>query len=590
MSQERTIPNNAVHNVITFDILTDGSVIDPGYQVMSIVVTREVNRIPVARIQLRDGDAATEDFPISNEAIFEPGKELHIKVGYDGNNETIFKGIITKHGIRIANNGQANLEIEARDAAVKMTLGRKSAYYEEQTDSAVISDIIGKYRLPKSVDTTSLNHQRLVQHHCTDWDFIMARAEMNGLLIFANDGELNVKQPTTSGEAVLELTYGSTLRAFEAAMDAREQWQKVAAASWDFAAQQRFTGEASDATVPTMGNISASDLAKVAGPEEFELRHSGYVLSEELTEWSKAKMLRSRLAKIRGRAHIVTGTAVVKPDTLVKFSGVGERFNGNAYVTAVRHEILKGNWDTHIQFGLPPNCYAQQPEVIDYPAAALLPGVNGLQIGKVVKLQDDPDGEDRIQVRLPIIDPNASGIWCRVAALDAGNQRGSFFRPEIDDEVIVGFVNDDPRDAIVLGHLHSSASPAPVTAEDTNHIKGFYTRENMRLFFDDEKKTITIDTPAGNKIVIDEDTTSITIEDQNANKITLEPAGITMDSPKEINVKAGTAMNIEAGAALSIKGASVAIEAQSSLEAKGAIAKLEASGIMEVKGSLVKLN
>jgi uncharacterized protein involved in type VI secretion and phage assembly len=48
----------------------------------------------------------------------------------------------------------------------------------------------------------------------------------------------------------------------------------------------------------------------------------------------------------------------------------------------------------------------------------------------VTKLEADPDGEDRIQVRLPILDAQADGIWARVSSLDAGENRGFFFRPE----------------------------------------------------------------------------------------------------------------------------------------------------------------
>ena len=118
-----------------------------------------------------------------------------------------------------------------------------------------------------------------------------------------------------------------------------------------------------------------------------------------------------------------------------------------------------------------------------------------------------PNGENRILVRLPIIDNAAPGIWARVATLDAGENRGSFFLPELDDEVIVGFLNDDPRDAVVLGMLNSSAKPAPITAQDANHEKGFVTRSGMRVHFNDDTKTITIDTPAGNSIKLDEGST-----------------------------------------------------------------------------------
>src|SRR5262249_8908533 len=153
--------------------------------------------------------------------------------------------------------------------------------------------------------------------------------------------------------------------------------------------------------------------------------------------------------------------------------------NGLAFVSAVRHSIGDGNWYTDIQVGLSPNWFSKEDDVSALPASGLIPAISGLQIGIVTQLENDPDGEHRIQVRLPIIDKDADGIWARVACVDAGNERCSFFRPEVNDEVIVGFINDDPRQAVVLGMLNSSANPVPTDVfpeNDDNNIKGFVTR------------------------------------------------------------------------------------------------------------------
>src|SRR6185295_20278043 len=134
-----------------------------------------------------------------------------------------------------------------------------------------------------------------------------------------------------------------------------------------------------------------------------------------------------------------------------------------------------------------------------------------------------------ILVKIPVIDNKAQGIWTRVASLDAGNDRGSFFLPEIGDEVIVGFINDDPRDAVVLGMMNSSAKPAPLTAADANDKKGFVTRSNMQMIFDDKKKSFTLQTPAGKQIVVDEDAKLMKLEDENGNKITMDSNGISIE-------------------------------------------------------------
>jgi uncharacterized protein involved in type VI secretion and phage assembly len=301
-------------------------------------------------------------------------------------------------------------------------------------------------------------------------------------------------------------------------------------------------------------------------------------------------MLRSRLSKIRGRAKF-TGFSEIKPGDTVKISGVGERFNGKTYVTAVRQDVGNGVWETQIQFGLDPNRYAyQHTDMSDLPSAGLVGGIHGLQIGVVVKLQDDPDGQHRILVKIPVIDNDAQGIWTRVASLDAGSDRGAFFRPEIGDEVIVGFINDDPRDAVILGMLHSSNKPAPITAQDANDEKGFTTRSKMHISFNDQSKTIKIDTPAGNSITLDEQGLKIEIVDQNQNKLTMQPTGISLESPLQIDIKAGTILALSAGVSLSIGAPALTVKADGAVSISGATAKLAGQSLTEISGLPVKIN
>lgn len=590
--EEILIPNPSRHDVASFNILVDNEALNPAYQVISISITKEVNRIPSAKIVLRDGEASDKTFEISNSNDLIPGKKIIIKIGLDGNNAQVFKGIITRHAVRVKENGNGELQIECRDVAIKMTVGRKNHYYADIKDSRVFDELIGRYSgLSSDSKETSLTHKELVQHHMSDWDFMLLRAEANGMLVNVNDGEIKISIPVTKADPVLQVTYGSSILEFEAEMDARNQWKSVKATSWNYTSQELFQADSSEASgFIQHGNISGSKLAETINLPDYEMRHSGYALEQELQDWVNGIMLRSRLAKIRGRAKF-TGFSSIKPGDMVKLSGVGERFEGNAFVTAVKQEMGDGMWDTHIQFGLDPERYAcVYHDIPDALASGLTGGIHGLQIGIVVQLQNDPDGEDRIRVKIPVIDNNDQGIWTRVASLDAGNNRGAFFRPEIGDEVIVGFINDDPRDAIVLGMLNSSAKPAPISAQDTNHEKGFTTRSKMHLSFNDDTKTITIDTPAGNSIKIDEQGMSIEIKDQNSNKITMGTSGIALESPMNIDIKAGVNLTLSAVASLSIGAASLGVKADGNLSLEGAAAKLSGSGITEISGSLVKIN
>jgi len=582
MSDDSLIPTPAPSDLATFKILIGGNEINGAYRVLSVDVMKIYNRISTAKIILFDGDTAEEDFKISNTDDFKPGNEVEILAGYHSDEKTIFKGIIIKHGIRAKKDKASQLVFEAKDVSVKLTVGRKSAYFYDVSDSEIIEDICKKLSITTDVESTSTKHKEMVQNYVTDWDFIISRAEVNGLPVLADDNKLIIKKINTNATPVLTVTYGATLIEFEAEMDARTQYPSVKSFSWSYKEQAIADSEASDPSVKECGNITSTELSDVIGLSDYSLKHCGKIIDGELKSWSDAALLKSKLSKIRGRAKF-QGFADVKPGSIVELKGVGDRFNGNVLVSGIRHSIAEGVWETDIQFGMSNEWFYKNEDIVEKTASGLLPGINGLQIGVVVQLESDPDGEDRIQVRIPIIDTQEVGTWARVSTLDAGDTRGSFFRTEIGDEVIVGFINDDPRDAVVLGMLNSSAKPAPLQAADDNFQKGFFTKSKMKLLFDDEKKSVTIETPAGKSIVIDDDAGTITAKDENNNKIEMSSDGIMIESAADLKMKAAGDVTIE--------GTNVSSKASAQFKAEGSAgAELSSGASAVLKGSIVQIN
>ncbi|CAI2766915.1 type VI secretion system tip protein VgrG [Flavobacterium collinsii] len=581
MNNSGVIQTSKSADLVTHKILVEGEELSKTYQVKSIVVQNEVNRIPMAQIVLTDGEASERDFKLSNEDLLIPGKKIEITAGYHNDEETIYKGIIIKHAIKIKG-GASLLIIECKDEAVKLTIGRKSKYFYDVKDSDVFEEIIGSYGLEKNVEATNFSHKELVQYNTSDWDFIVSRAQANGKLCFVENGKITVSKPDVTSATVETVTFGASLLDFDAEIDARNQFAKVSSYSWDYTNQELVEIEASDPGVSLNGNLTASDLSETIELENLELRHGGTITEVQLQDWADAKLLFQQLSKIRGRAKF-QGIPAVKPNTIITLEGVGDRFNGKAYITGVFHELTEGNWTIDAQFGLNPEWFSETYDIHTPTGSGIIPAIKGLHAGIVTQLEGDPNGEDRILVKIPIINNEEQGIWCRVASPDAGENRGVFFRPEIEDEVIIGFVNEDPNNAIVLGMLHSSGKPAPITASDDNHKKGIVTRSEMKVMFDDEKKSIGIETPAGKKITLDEDKGVIVIEDENSNVITIDSKGIKMESAGNIEIVASGDVKIE--------GTNVSLKATAQFKAEGSAgAELSSGAVAIVKGSIVQIN
>jgi Rhs element Vgr protein len=582
MSDSRILPVSRPTNLVTYTIKIDGEAISRVHGILSIVVTKEVNRIPSAHIVIKDGNVAKGNFEASNQDLFIPGKEIEILAGYRSEESSIFKGIIVKHGIRIKSDGISMLSLECRDESVKLTIGRKNKYFIDKKDSEAIEEIIDRYGLDKGIEATDAQHKALVQFESSDWDFMLSRVEASGKVCIVDDGKIIVKAPSLDGEPVLNLLYGGTILDFDAATDARDQYQAIKAFAWDPANQSVLEIDGTDPGIDGNGNIASADLASVIGLEHLDLRHTGSLPQEELQAWADAAFLKKQFSRTRGRVGFM-GYPDVKPGDLIELEGLGDRMNGTVYVSGIRHEISGGTWKTDAQFGLSPEWFTQTYAVNQSPASGIIPAISGLQIGVVSQLESDPDSEDRILVKIPIINNEDEGIWARVACLDAGENRGTFFRPEVGDEVVIGFLNNDPRNPVVLGALNSSNKPAPLTAADDNHEKGYVSRSGMKFIFNDDKKSIQLDTPAGKTVVMDEDAGEIRLEDENGNKIILNADGITIESKKKIILK--TNDDIE------VKGKNIKQTAQASFKADGTAGiELTSSAITKLKGALVQIN
>ena len=564
MPAARTLPIPAAHR--EFSVKVGGQPVGREQHLVGVYVTKAVNRISAARLVYLDGSAATSDFPLGNASTFVPGAEVEILAGTTDNPTSVFKGIVVRQGLKVRGHTAPQLVVECRHKACNLTIGAKNAYYFAQTDSDIISALLGAASVNADVESTTVNHPQQVQFRSSDWDYLLTRAEANGKLVFTNDDGVAVRAPNLGGQPACTLQFGATILELDAEIDARSQYSAVKSFTWDPAQQSMLSKDAADPGIAGPGNLSSDDLAGVAALASFELRHAA-LAEDEAQAWADAQWMKSKLSKVNGRAKC-EGIATVNPGDLVQLAGVGARYNGNVFVTGLRHEFdLVQGWKTHLQFGSVDKWFADEQEVSAPRAAALLPAVSGLQIG-IVASNEDPDGEHRVRVRLPLVNDQDDGVWARVASLDAGDQRGFFFRPEIGDEVVVGFFEDDPRRPVILGMLHSSAKAAPLAGSDDNHEKEYRSRSGMRLHFNDDKKIALLETPAGNRMTLSEDDQGMKLEDQNGNKIELTPDGIKIESAKALSLKAGTELKAEGQAG----------------------AELSSSATCKVKGSLVQIN
>jgi Rhs element Vgr protein len=575
------LPPPRASAVVTLTVRVEGTELPGTVAILGVEVVNQANRIPYARLRIGDGNAARGDFAQSSGKLFVPGHQVELLAGYHGETDAVFSGTVLCQRLMVRR-GDSCLEVDCRDPAFKMTLVRRNRHFEDVSDGDVAETLLGEYNLTADIAATGVVHPQLLQYQATDWDFMVGRLESAGQICLAHGGTVSSVKPSLSDEPVADIGYGVIVLELDAELDARSQTGAVRALAWDPAAQGLQEADAADPGWASNGNLDAADLSGATGRAEDLLWHGGSLATDALQAWADGAMLRARLAATRGRVRF-QGLAAVRPGSVLQLSRLSDRFNGKVYVTGVRHEFSDNNWTTDAEFGLSREIHAERMAVSHLPAAGLAPAVNGLQVGIVTQLSDDPAHEHRIRVKVPLAGMGEQGVWARLATLDAGDQRGTFFRPEVDDEVVLGFFHDDPAQPVVLGMLHSSAKAPPLVATDDNHQKAYFSRSGISLLFDDDKKVVTLETPGGNRLSLSDDDGGILFEDQNGNKLVLNGDGIALTSAKKLALKAKTDLKAEA--------ANAEIRASASLKVQAiGTAKISSSGTLTVKGAMVMIN
>lgn len=200
--------------------------------------------------------------------------------------------------------------------------------------------------------------------------------------------------------------------------------------------------------------------------------------------------------------------------------------------------------------------------------------IPGVAVG-IVTDNEDPEGMGRVKLSFPWRSADDESDWARVAVPMAGPDRGTYFLPEVDDEVLVGFADGDVRHPYVLGALWNGRDSPPETNSDGNNdVRKVHSRSGHELVFDDADQSgkLELTSSSGHTVTLDDSSGSekITIEDKTGqNRIEFDATT--------------SALTIESGAKLSIEAPTVEIAGDGSL-------KLESNGILTIKGSLVKIN
>lgn len=593
--------SSGLDGITGFRISSKGKSIGNNFGLLSFKISREINKIGKALLVFEAGDMPKGLVSESDNPAFDVGNPIKIEAGYGNDLKCIFEGIVVYHTVDIASENNTTLQVECREMPFKATQSKRYEIFRKKSDNQIIKDVLGKgeYNLTVKVKGAEIKHLQYYQIYTTDWETIMSRAKDNGLVVIVDGKNVNIA-PLETKDSNESLEYGTNIIEFKAKLNTTNLYKKVVVESLN-SKNKKVLIASSDVKLNQGGDkkdIPCNDTYRIRTTENIEKSTLEIMAKAEADQMALAKILGS--CKFCGRAEIQIG----KP---IALKGFGKRFEGDVFINSLEHDFNEDGWTTTVNFGIPlDNKNSKQGSPIQLKTQTSLkpdtqgPANNpGLQIAVVTKLTDDPDKEFKIEVKIPDSSGKEMKLWARLSNFWSSNSYGAFFIPEVNDEVILGFFNNDPAHPVILGSLYSSSLPPSNKLTEQNNIQSITTKSKIKLEFDDKKKVITIETPGKNIIKISDEDKGISLTDQNKNKIELNDNGITLESAKGIILKSKTDIKIEAGTALEAKaktdlkleGMNVEGKAKTMLKMKGsASAEFSASGNTTIKGAMVMIN
>jgi uncharacterized protein involved in type VI secretion and phage assembly len=165
----------------------------------------------------------------------------------------------------------------------------------------------------------------------------------------------------------------------------------------------------------------------------------------------------------------------------------------------------------------------------------------------------DPDGQGRVRVKLPWT-PDTDGlryeVWARLATFMAGANRGSWFIPDVDDEVLVCFEAGDTRRPYIIGSLWNGRDDPPESMDGSgeNNIKVLRSRNGVKVTLDDSsgRERMHLQTPGGQQLELKDGTGSIELRDSNGNSVVMDGQGITVNAAAKVTIN-GSLIEVSAG-------------------------------------------
>jgi phage protein D len=506
--------------------------------------------------------------------------------------------------------------IRGYDPTHRLFRGRHTRSFAQTTASDAVMEVARNAGLkPGQIEPTRTVFDNLSQCAQSDWEFLTTMANREGFEIRVHDDMLDFSKRNPAKDAPeginntnpLVLRLGSDLLRFRAVVTAAEQVSDVEVRGWDIAQKTKIVSTASAGTksveLPTM---TPAKMADAFGNPRYVASGVAYRTQSEADSAAAAiaEEIGSSFAEIDAVAR---GNPKLRADVSVSIENAGAPFDGKYTITSARHryDISSGGYTTAF------SVTGRQERSLYGLTAGSQRGLSGagIVIGQVTDVHD-PEKRGRVKLTFPWLSDDYVSDWSRTVQPGAGKDRGAMVIPEVGDEVLVAFEQQDPQRPYVLGGLFNGVdTPETRGPELVDSGSGAINRrswvsrlghridlldnkgrsDGVSAETSDGKLRIALDA-AGTKVSVHSDGTVVVdgqrgvVIDAASSDLQLKGRQIDISATQGVKIAGGTGpIDVDTSVALSLKGAAVKVNADSQAEFK-------ATGPVIINGMSIKIN
>lgn len=438
----------------------------------SIDVHQNINQPNQCELLLVTSDASRmQPFPTVGQ---------HIRIEVADATGALFSGTITADEQRYSAGGELECRIRAYDDLFKLRKQQHVRSFDNTTIFDVITSVAREHGMEVQGGNTGVISNQLVQWQQSDLEFINELAAQSARYLILRDNTIKLidDQGENGGEPV-KLMLGANLHFVQSARNIDSACSQVDTSAWDPSRATYTEGQEVSAVADVMRDTSLNTL----DAERVQVNQIARS-TEQASVLARAEITRRRAA-VSSVSGDVDGSADLYPGKIVTIIGVEALLNEQYMLTSCFHHLSRQQGYT-VSFSTSP------------PPSVETKKTSSIALGVVVDV-DDPDELGRIRVELPAIGAIETS-WMQVVLPGAGVGKGIVAIPDVDDHVLVLFVDGDPVNGVVLGGVYGEHSPRHGVESGRVRSITVHSKSGHELTLSDERNEICLRCSDGHEL------------------------------------------------------------------------------------------